>query len=58
MIQKEQVVKITWFAAILTFGFINLTMVTTAASVGSLASKQSNSKIDHLWSSESIQERL
>ena len=50
--------KITWFAGVLTFGFINLTMVTTATSVGSLASKQSNSKIDHLWSSESIQERL
>ena len=50
--------KITWFAAILTFGFINLTMVTTATSVGSLASKQSKSKIDRLWSSESIKERL
>ena len=32
--------KITWFAAILTSGFIkNLTMVTTATSVGSLASE-------------------
>ena len=50
--------KITWFAAILTFGFINLTMVTTATSIGSLASKQNKSKIDHLWSSESIKERL
>ena len=33
--------KITWFAATLTSGFINnLTMVTTATSVGSLSSNQ------------------
>ena len=48
-----QVVKITLFAAILTSGFVNLTMATTATGVGSLASK-----IDHLWSSKSIKERL
>ena len=36
--------KLLGFAAILTFGFINLTMVTTATSVGSLASKQKKVK--------------
>ena len=50
--------KITWFAAILTSGFINWMMVTMATSIGLLASKQKNSKINHVWSSESIKERL
>ena len=50
--------KITWFAAILTSGFITLTMVTMATGIGLLASKQKKSKINHLWSSESINERL
>ena len=36
--------KLLGFAAILTFGFINLTMVTTATSVGSLALKQKEVK--------------
>ena len=45
--------KITWFAAILTSGCINLTMVTMATSI-LLALKQKKSKISHLWCSESI----
>ena len=40
-------------ATILTSG-----LVIMATSVGSLASYQKKSKIDHLWSSESIKERL
>ena len=36
--------RLLGFAAILTFGFINLTMVTTTTSVGSLASKQKKVK--------------
>ena len=39
--------KITWFAAILMSGFINLTMVTMATGIGLLASKQKKSKINH-----------
>ena len=42
MIEKEQVVKITWFSSILTSGFISLTMVTT---VHLLRSKNSHRSI-------------
>ena len=50
--------KITWFAAILTFDFINSTMATMATSVASLSSQQKKAKINHLWSSEIIKEGL
>ena len=46
--------KISWFTAILTSGFISLTMVTT---VHLLRSKNSQRSII-LWSPESIMERL
>ena len=41
MIEKEQVVKITWFSSILTSGFISLTMVTTVHLLRSKNSQRS-----------------
>ena len=54
----EQVVKVSWFAAILTSSFINLNDGHNGYKrwfTCFLAKKKS--KIDHLWSSESIKER-